>query len=281
MKRVAALLTAVCMLCLLAACGGEGQAEASETVSGSMSAPEQAEVSAEPGSEPEKAAVTVGEAEQERLYPEGAGEEGDPLVIISHQTPVIERTEDNSALALIQADIDQVIADFRTNAEEGVEIAQIEYDDQDDLGAYFRTHEYNLTFEITRNDSKVLSMVAYSSAFTGGAHGSTAVICLNYDMSTGKRINMADFDPKFTSVAVDEVLAQAEELTQGENPVVLIPDYADYIRDVVSYSTFYFSGEGVVFVSGEYTIQDYSEGILYFTVSYDLLNEYLPEHYRG
>lgn len=275
MKRVEVLLAVICGLGLLAACGAELPTEEAGSVS--------AFVSSESLEEAEEAgvgsvAVTVTEAEQEHFYPEGAGEAGDPLMTVSCQSPVIEAAEDSPALALIQADLDQVVEDFRLNAKKGLESAQIEYDEQ---GESFRAHEYNLLFEVTRSDDRVLSLVAYANAFTGGAHGNTGVICLNYDVSTGKRINMADFDPKFSGVAVEEVLAQAEELTQGENPVTLVPDYADHIRDVVSYSTFYFSDEGVVFVSGEYVIQDYSEGILYFTVPYDRLNEYLPEAYRG
>lgn len=284
MRRMMVLLTAVCMLCLLSACGGEGRTEeAVASGGGAVSAPAETEAPEEPAEQEEPEAAVAAEINdagdtQEIRYTDGGKEDGELLAAIHYQPLTIENAEDSAALALIQADIDQVIADFQTSAEEGVAVAQAEYDDPE-LSPFY-AYEYDLTFQVARNDDRVLSLVAYSTAFTGGVHGNTAVICLNYDVSTGKRINMADFEPEFTAAATEEVLAQAEELAAG-GEVSLFPDYADYIWEVVSSTTFYFSGDGVVFVAGQYVFQSYADGILFFTIPYDQINGYLPEAYQG
>ena len=53
-------------------------------------------------------------------------------------------------------------------------------------------------FELTRPSEGVVSVTFSVYSYTGGAHGNLEITCLNYDLRTGRRLDLADLfkDPE-------------------------------------------------------------------------------------
>ena len=276
----------------LAACSDNSAATASSApvvssapaVSASASASEPDESTPDAPSEPEKSdapalsSVTVDLSDVQTE--EHTADDGTLLLSISTQQPKLDNPDGLAALTAIQADIDSEVSSLMHPEDESpLAAAQYDYEQAAADGREFVPSSEELTFTVQRNDGAVLSLVGSLWSYDGGAHGYTYTFCLNYDVSTGARITLESLGQDFADTATQLVLDQAAAKNE-ETPGLLIADYADYIGDVVSDDTFYFTDDAVVFVSGEYVMQSYAAGIIEFPVPYLQLSSVLPEAYK-
>ncbi len=162
-------------------------------------------------------------------------------------------------------------------AEEGYNNIEVE-EDQD----YFEGYREDISYQGERKDDKVISFVSSYYAYLGGAHGSSYMEGVNYDVKTGKVLTLEDIftDPEAT---MEEI--KAFMLEQCESPTFkprLFPDYEDYLDDVLTDEYWYFSEEGMHVISNEYMLGTYAAGSFEFIIPYEELTELKEEYaYTG
>lgn len=281
MKKLVPLCLAFALSLCLAACGDPGAADVPGRGS-AYQAPGAAGTEEELGrEEPEEEAPASVEVRFEVGRETWTNEDGVLLATGMWQKPNVTKRE-SMALERIQADLDAEAESYLEKLGLYAEAAQSHLDQ---AKRSFESYYLELAFFVQRNDGRVLSLEGSLISYLGGVHGSDYRFTLNYDVATGERITLETLGEVFFQAAWDEVLIQAGEMTaeKGGNALgqTVCGDYADYIGDVVCDDAFYFSGEGVTFISRQYVMQSYAAGIIEFTMPYAQANPLLPECYQG
>ena len=167
--------------------------------------------------------------------------------------------------------------EYEANAqEEGYEYDPIKY-------------ESNITVDVTRCDSKILSFVIDSYTYYGGAHGGNSYSGYTFDVNTGKRLAFSDFGDADTLSYISKkfILDTIEESEQGARDAL-------YNDDVISYKAvidekfsndstpeFVVDYRGITFMFQQYDIAPYAAGLIDFTVPFSKLTgfdeNYIPD----
>ena len=145
---------------------------------------------------------------------------------------------------------------------------------------FFQSYDDYGSYEVKRQDKKVLSFSCISWSYGGGAHGMSYSSGLNYDVETGKVLTFEDiFKDKENGMAQlkENVLEQCQQPYYSE---MLFEDYENYIDDVLTDEYWYFSKDGLHVISNQYMLSTYASGIFEFIVPYDALTE-LKEEYKA
>lgn len=257
--------------------------------------------------EPEETAEPSAEAVVPTLsveHTEGKETASDGTVLLTHACDKVTVSIPGNAAAqsAIQADLDAMAQSFADGLEKLTDEAQYIYEQSNtDSSAGIQDYMYTFTDElsvtIARCDERVISLVMDEVSYTGGAHGGDNRYTRNYDTQTGQRLTFAQLGgDAFVSASKEAVLSQAADMQAEEG--MFFENYETYIDQVVQDGTstskelfgddmidftveptFYFSDEGVVFISGEYVMQSYAAGIVEFTVHYGDLADVMPEAY--
>ena len=143
-------------------------------------------------------------------------------------------------------------------------------------------------YAIKRNDGRILSFSVLSSGFEGGAHGYYMEYGLNFDAQTGAVLSVADIardEAAFQEICVQEMLQQCEDLrAQGLLFEEEMLDYAGGLQGILENKMegeeWYFTEEGICFISNIYEIAPYAAGNFKFDIPYEMVNETLKEEYR-
>lgn len=136
---------------------------------------------------------------------------------------------------------------------------------------------YGESHSIQRIDSVIFSSLSARQSYSGGAHGSNIQYGVNYSMETGEPVTLSDLTDDteaFTAYCMEQLLILSEE-RQDE----LFPNYTESISDIITDDTFYFSQEGLCFISQEYMLQPYAAGTIIFCIPYEQLHGYLREEF--
>lgn len=147
-------------------------------------------------------------------------------------------------------------------------------------GETFSPYYYYQDYSVQRIDNMVFSNFAESDSYCGGAHGSQYQYGINYDMNTGEILTIADISDNtdtFISYCTEQLLTLAAD--KEANGTVFFEGYQDNIADIISDDTFYFSKEGLCFISQEYMLQPYSSGTIVFCIPYEDLKDYIKADY--
>lgn len=147
-------------------------------------------------------------------------------------------------------------------------------------GEYFSPYYFATSYSVQRIDDSMFSSLEMTDTYTGGAHGSHLLAGLNYDMQTGEQVTVSDLsnDPDtFFAYCTEQLLSQADEMQSESN--VFFEDYRDNITQIITDQTFYFSKEGLCFLSTEYMLQPYAAGTITFCIPYENLKGYLKDEY--
>ncbi|QYK54587.1 MAG: DUF4163 domain-containing protein [Fimbriimonadaceae bacterium] len=142
-------------------------------------------------------------------------------------------------------------------------------------------HEWDLTIEpvISRNDSKVVSILFYRSEYTGGNHPNTHTDVVNVAVINNKpqSVTLADIaSPTTTSYRIlnDLVLpkindARLKRTNDSENTITELADLYG--------NTFVISKNGLTFIYDKYTFGSYVEGSYNIKLSWAELNGQISE----
>lgn len=317
MKKILSLILALAMVLALCSCGQsakggkDDKADRNVDASAEASIPEEEDDNDIEGDRPVVDAPQVEEPLEIQMdgpanltveTKEGtvAADDGTVVMTYSYQVPTIEVPNDVDVTEAIQADLNQIVSDFEASMEASAEEAKSVYADPGlpSDASYMYNYAQELYFSVQRCDERVMSIVVQEYAYTGGAHGMTGETGISYDMMTGRRITFEDLGGEaFKAACVEKVTALADAQNE-EEPDMFFDDYQSYVPNIVQdgtatyqevygfddvegnvESTYFLGKDGVTFIDGEYVMQPYAAGILYFTVPYEELADIIPETY--
>ena len=295
-KKWLTLVCGICIAGMLAACGDakeeiqKVEQENIDTLQGEYEKEEEKESEVIEGSdkatkdeeakELEKKPAVVSIETEKQEY-----KDGDKVVFTTDYDIVKVTIEGNEeATQTIMAEFENRKKDFEEAlvAEEVIEFAK-ENPIVDGTFPYYRGRGYTLV----RNDGSILSFSTMLDGYEGGAHGYYMYTGLNFDARTGKLLTIADIaedKAAFQEVCVQEMLRQCEDLkAQGAlfDDAVLTPSLQEILEAKMDGDEWYFTENGIRFISNVYEIGPYAAGSFNFDIPYEMVNEALKEEYRG
>lgn len=294
-KRFLALLMTGAVALSVTACGGNTADTSKEAVDLSTTSESSAEESTVAASEdttdPQQETDQVTLEKQDISYRTPTG--NTELVSISLQKLFLENSE-NPAIEKINKSFDTSYKNTKDLIEgDAVDgegdfvngLAKSAYEhyaflEADGSAETFPSYYYNTHYSVQRMDDTVFSAVKYEESYMGGAHGSSIQSGVNFDMRTGEAITLSDLSDdqeRFISFLKEKLLALADEKQAEEN--LFFPEYQENIADIITDDTFYFSQEGLCFISQEYVLQPYAAGTVVLCIPYDELKGHLKDEY--
>lgn len=304
-KRWKAVLCGVCAALMLAGCGAAGddiqkveqedmaeqfppeEEDAGSEKEDADGAPEeeqqdktQAEEQEEKEASADLPAVVIIENE-EREYTEG-----DKVVLTASYDHVSVTVEENEAATqAIMAEFEKREKAFQESVAELVEWAKEDTLVMDSGMSYSEQKGY----EVKRNDGHILSFATGSGGFEGGAHGYYMDYGLNFDAKTGQVLTIADIaqdEAAFQEICVQEMLRQCEDLrAEGllfdDEMLDAVGGLQGILEGKMEGEEWYFTEEGICFISNIYEIAPYAAGNFLFDIPYEMIDETLKEEYRG
>lgn len=229
--------------------------------------------------EAEPALVTIEREEKEY-------KEGEILVMSAAYDRVSVTVEGNEAATqAIMAEFERREQSFRENLADTIEWAKQDTLVTDSGMSYSEESGYGTE----RNDGRVLSFSVGTSGFEGGAHGYYMNYGLNFDAETGQVLAIEDIAQDmaaFQEICVQEMLRQCEDLrAQGllfdEDILEGVGGLQEILAGKMEGEEWYFTEDGVRFISNIYEIAPYAAGNFQFDIPYEKINETLKEKYRG
>lgn len=138
-----------------------------------------------------------------------------------------------------------------------------------DLETKLPPFEYNTTFEVSKSD-QVISVLLNTYIFTGGAHGNTTLISLNYNVKENKFINIV----QASGLTIDEISSISrkyltKKLIDDNKALKNIAD-KDFMQEMINTGAFPQAGNFEIFcVDGKkvyvyfepYSVAPYAYGI--------------------
>jgi hypothetical protein len=127
--------------------------------------------------------------------------------------------------------------------------------------------EAQIDGEVMFQSPEVISISVTSYVNTGGAHGNTNITFLNFDASTGKRLQNSDLIKNKEAFKTIAKSYFKEAVT--EDDVLFDPDNFQLPANVG------FTEEGIILLYNTYEIAPYSTGIIDFTIPFEKVNDFL------
>lgn len=270
MKRLLTLCLAMVMALSLAACGNSKTPATSSTP---------ADTSVEPTSAGHPA-FHAGSGSRRAL----TAEDGTEVLVSKSTTYDIVYPEASDAQKAIQKDLDEVANAFHKDANKQEEDAQTYYQEFLKSGGKkeaFTPYTFELTCKPLRADNNVVSILFYSYAYCGGAHGSLTTFARNYDAKTGKVLTMKDFGEEVSSLVTDNAVKFINAIQDTDDAFFYdkVKANDESVQSMLETGNFYLSKDGLVLIDGQYLLQPYAAGIVEFTTSYDDLRGKLNDEY--
>lgn len=201
----------------------------------------------------------------------------------SYQTVTITIPDNEAAQEKIQKDLDEYVADFVEGIQNG-DLGTF----YPDMPVYEQSYE-NLSFNVIRADEKVISVSWAMDGYDQGAHGWFTGCYKNYYTQTGELITFDSLGSGFREKALELVTAKAAEMQAEQD--IFYPDYERSIKLVVldgtenldtiyqeiygteiggtgngmATPTFGITEDEIFFISEQYVLQSYADGIVDFT----------------
>ena len=127
-------------------------------------------------------------------------------------------------------------------------------------------YEVFLQYNITFNQSYIVSLYYDQYEFTGGAHGNTIRTSQNWDLRTGKQIPLQYFYPNNPYYVLDilrEINKQIKGQIQSGNNYYF-DDYCELVLDTFNLDNYYLNPDSIAIFFQQYDIAPYSSGIPVF-----------------
>lgn len=144
------------------------------------------------------------------------------------------------------------------------------------------TYEYNLAngypimvfeviseFNITYNNSFLVSLYEDKYEFTGGAHGNTIRTSQNWNLANGNFLPLSYFfpnDPYYLINILKNINSQIKaQIESGNN--YYFDNYCELVLETFNLESFYVTPESIAIYFQQYDIAPYSSGIPVFYIS--------------
>ncbi len=146
-------------------------------------------------------------------------------------------------------------------------------------GFPFFPYEAVMKYTVTMNEDCTLSTYTDQYEFTGGAHGNTVRTSDNWNLQTGRRLQMGDlFDrgANWKPAVIREITRQAEK-NMAENPGIYFDDYKKLIAQTFNPQSFNLTPKYLQVYYQQYDIAPYSSGVIVFSLPYDKVGAKKPQ----
>jgi len=163
--------------------------------------------------------------------------------------------------------------DFSLALSQLYKYAEIEAAEFEKMGWGFRPYKINVSHKVTYNKGKYLSFYVDFYQYTGGAHGMTFRTAYTFDLSRGRITNLSELFAcryDFKEAIVKEINRQLKEILKTEPQKFFISEIKD-----LSGTGFYLENDNLVIYYGLYEIAPYVEGIVEFSVPFELFGDKL------
>ncbi len=150
---------------------------------------------------------------------------------------------------------------------------------------------------VKRSDSIVFSVYSYNSEYTGGVHGMYGANGQNYDVESGKKLDIGDVVTVPESELNKIILEKLHEIEEYEGQFSLAEDsgLSDYKYNAVfdldsgvyEYEyKWYFAGDGLHIIFNPYEIASYADGMQDIVIGYEehdglIADKYIPKDSNG
>jgi hypothetical protein len=145
---------------------------------------------------------------------------------------------------------------------------------------------------VARHDSRVVSLLALNSLYSGGTHPNSVQVAYNLDIGNRRILRLEDIVTESGAAELARLVrADVDEkfaMIDGGNG--LFEDYADTIETSMTYGNmtayWYLNDAGLVVFYNQYELGPYAAGIIKVELPYEslegiLLSEYLPPERNG
>ena len=276
-KKLISLALISALILSLAACGAPA-AEVTPTPAPTVSGEPEASPTPEPSAEPEEFDGTILVASEF----DGLASTYEGYIVLKADallpTVTIEG-RDEAAEAITKA-LQEKLAASEDNTKDAYDAACEAFDALDDAGReIWLAYGWSSSAEVERGDGAVLSLLCYTYAYTGGAHGSYDYFGQNFSTVTGKALSIDDLtdDPEALRAALTEhILAAAKEDAEE------LFDVEGFTERVYDTDAWYLTDDALVIVAQVGEIAAGARGKVEFAVPYSELEglikaEYIPE----
>ena len=224
---------------------------------------------ATPSKEMEETMSRVSVRVQTEQY-DATDDDGALLCTVRLSVPTVTMEGRDAAQSAIQAVLDQMADQRRTEAEQVTDLART---DRPAMEQYTTFQGYGVTdsLDLGRLDSRTINLLWTTSDNTGGAHGNTMTTAFVFDAETGERLSLLD-----VAINTDALSMQLEEqvLQQMEQaPEQYFSEAQQWVIQLLEDGCWYFSEDGVVLLSNPGVLAPYSAGTLEFTATYEALQQ--------
>lgn len=142
----------------------------------------------------------------------------------------------------------------------------------------FNPFDAVMKFTVTLNKSCRLSTYFDKYEYTGGAHGNTIRTSQNYNLQSGRKIQLKDLfgrGENYRKIVLDEILKIAEK-NMSESPGIYFEDYKNLIVKYFNPQSFNLTPNAVAIYYQQYEIGPYVSGIVTFSIPYEDLGVKKP-----
>ncbi|MGV2887139.1 DUF3298 domain-containing protein [Paenibacillus taichungensis] len=134
-----------------------------------------------------------------------------------------------------------------------------------------KSHFYTSVASTKYNKNKQVSIVFIDAAFTGGAHELYSTYTYNYNLETGKQIQLKDI--VYTDSQISNlIISISYNLTQFQKSGRAIFDENIFDFPISPDTPFYLYDEGIVIKFNPYEVAPFSEGFVDVNVPFSVIN---------
>ena len=211
-------------------------------------------------------------------------------ILIENQTVPAFTSGDPDRSEWVNEVLDRIDRDYRTDST-NLDAYAREYISMNGTENFYSFSNYQ-QLGVARHDSRVVSLIALSSLYSGGTHPNSVQVAYNLDIENRRILLLEDLIleegaaelGRLVRAGVDEKFAMID----GGNG--LFEDYADTIETSMTYGNmfayWYLNDVGLVVFYNQYELGPYAAGIIKVELPYETLDgilkpEYLPAEPAG
>ncbi len=181
---------------------------------------------------------------------------------------------------ILQKNIDDYIAGFKTGITQAAK-------DIDFVGAS-SNYSLNISYEVVRNDSKIVVIRMSAYEYTGGAHGNPSFAFFQYDTQTERMIREEEIlinkkDPTLISVVTNALLNKSQYSFEDNGVKKSMffdvdEDKQGFMSNVAENGNVAFAENGIIFKYGAYAIGPYVIGEPEVIIPYTEIQSFLTPY---
>lgn len=181
---------------------------------------------------------------------------------------------------ILQKNIDDYIAGFKTSITQAAK-------DIDFVGAS-SNYSLNISYEVVRNDSKIVVIRMSAYEYTGGAHGNPSFAFFQYDVQAERMIGEEEIlinkkDPTLISLVVSTLLNKPQYSFEDNGVKKSMffdvdEDKQGFMSNVTENGNVAFAENGIIFKYGTYAIGPYVIGEPEVTIPYTDIQPFLTPY---